>query len=384
MPPPHLDDEFVALPVGQGDAFFLRRGEFTALIDGGKSRFSFSELFGKTLGLGHVNVLVCTHNDDDHAKGIIGFLEGALACDEVWLPDLWGDRLTALLNEPAEFVEELAEDVSKQRQSTLQQIADELGKLPAEKTYQPAPDRGEFLELEQDPDHADNELWRYGPVVIASEHRRFMLFELEPLMLEAIHAAKRIREIAIAAANRGLPIRWFRHSNAYARGGKNQLRPLNSIEVARSYRKVSALDYLALSVSNTFSLVYQSPSTDDQANVIFSADSNLAFDAEINWGTRSIITAPHHGSEDNANTYARFSRETNEETRAIWVRSDGGFKSRPGPSYLKQTEKYCTVCRNASTSKQEVRFTSSNGTWMATKQSRPCNCWPVTGCAFSS
>ena len=82
MPPPNLDDEFVALPVGQGDAFFLRRAEFTALIDGGKSRYSFSELFGKTLGLGHVNVLVCTHNDDDHAKGIIGFLEGALACDE--------------------------------------------------------------------------------------------------------------------------------------------------------------------------------------------------------------------------------------------------------------------------------------------------------------
>ena len=143
MPPPNLDDEFVALPVGQGDAFFLRRAEFTALIDGGKSRYSFSELFGKTLGLGHVNVLVCTHNDDDHAKGIIGFLEGALACDEVWLPDLWGDRLTDLLNIPAEFVEELAEDVSKQRQSTLQQIADELGELPAEKTYQPAPERKE-------------------------------------------------------------------------------------------------------------------------------------------------------------------------------------------------------------------------------------------------
>jgi beta-lactamase superfamily II metal-dependent hydrolase len=63
MPPARLDDEFVALPVGKGDAFFLRRGEFTALIDGGISRGGFCELFRMTLRRNDVNVLVCTHND---------------------------------------------------------------------------------------------------------------------------------------------------------------------------------------------------------------------------------------------------------------------------------------------------------------------------------
>jgi hypothetical protein len=233
-----------------------------------------------TLRRNDVNVLVCTHNDADHANGIIGFLEGGLACDEIWLPGLWGDRLTDLLNTPAEFVNELGDDIGRQTESTLQKIADELGEVPTQEASQAAPEHGEFLELEQDPDRADNDLWPYGPV-IPSEHIMLMLFELRPLMIEAIQAAKRIREIAIAAANRGLPIRWFRYSNTAAGGGKDQLRPLNAIEVARSRRKVSALEYLALSVSNKLSLAYQSPSPDDRANVIFTADSNLAFNAKI-------------------------------------------------------------------------------------------------------
>jgi hypothetical protein len=378
MPPACLDDEFVALPVGKGDAFFLRRGEFTALIDGGIARAGFCGLFWTTLRRNSVNVLVCTHNDADHANGIIGFLESCLACDEVWLPALWGDRLTDLLNKPAVFVKELAEDIGGQRQSTLQKIADELGEVPTgdvptQEPPQAAPGHGEFLELEQDPDRADNDPWPYGSI-IHPKHLMFMLYELGPLMLEAIQAMERIREVAIAAANRGIPIRWFRYSNTSAHGGNNQLRPLNAIEVARSYRKVSALNYLALSVSNKLSLVYQSPSIDDQANVIFTADSNLDFNAQINWGVRSIITAPHHGSEANAIAYGRFSRETKDrQPAAIWVRSDGRFKSRPGRSYLSQADKYCTICRSASP-KQTVSFTSSNGSWLATKQTRQCNC----------
>jgi Metallo-beta-lactamase superfamily len=233
MPPARPNDEFVALPVGQGDAFFLRRGELTALIDGGISRGRFCELFRMTLRRNDVNVLVCTHNDADHANGIIGFLEGGLACDEIWLPGLWGDRLTDLLNTPAEFVKELGGDIGRQTESTLQQIADELGEVPTQEASQAAPEHGEFLELEQDPDRADNDLWPHGPV---NPLRAYYVYG--PLMIEAIQAAKRIRAIAIAVANRGLPIRWFRYSNTDAGGGKDQLRPLNAIEVARSRREL--------------------------------------------------------------------------------------------------------------------------------------------------
>src|SRR4051812_10695809 len=62
--------EFVAaLPVRQGDAFFYRRGTFSALIDGGRSRASLPILFRELLKRTDVDVLVCTHNDADHANG---------------------------------------------------------------------------------------------------------------------------------------------------------------------------------------------------------------------------------------------------------------------------------------------------------------------------
>ena len=37
--------KFVAIPVGQGDAFYLEREGFTVLVDGGRSRRGFSGQF---------------------------------------------------------------------------------------------------------------------------------------------------------------------------------------------------------------------------------------------------------------------------------------------------------------------------------------------------
>ena len=104
-------DSFVAIPVKQGDAFFFQRGEFSALIDGGGSSSSFPGMFQSCLNRSSVNVLVCTHNDADHSCGIIGFLESACECEEVWLPALWKDRLDDLTNRSSEFFNELAEDI---------------------------------------------------------------------------------------------------------------------------------------------------------------------------------------------------------------------------------------------------------------------------------
>ena len=65
---------FVAIPVGQGDAFYLDRGEWSVLVDGGRSKNTFGATFQTTTGATAVDVVVCTHNDADHANGILGFL----------------------------------------------------------------------------------------------------------------------------------------------------------------------------------------------------------------------------------------------------------------------------------------------------------------------
>ena len=66
---------FIALPVGQGDAFYLKHNDFSVLIDGGKSVQKLPELFKENTKTNEVGVLVCTHNDADHANGILGFLD---------------------------------------------------------------------------------------------------------------------------------------------------------------------------------------------------------------------------------------------------------------------------------------------------------------------
>jgi beta-lactamase superfamily II metal-dependent hydrolase len=77
---------FLALPVGQGDAFFLKSPDGSVLVDGGRSVEGFRELFERVTGQREVDVVLCTHNDADHANGVLGFLRSGLGCREVWLP----------------------------------------------------------------------------------------------------------------------------------------------------------------------------------------------------------------------------------------------------------------------------------------------------------
>jgi len=87
-----------------------------------------------------------------------------------------------------------------------------------------------------------------------------------------------------------------------------------------------------------------------------------------------IVTAPHHGSESNAYAYKRFWRETSGKISTIWVRSDGRFKRRPGPSYLSMPQRYCTLCRNSGYPKQHVQFIGSGGKWQPVPGTRKCTC----------
>jgi len=80
---------FIAIPVAQGDAFYLEREGFSVLTDGGRSRSDLPSRFQAVTKTDGVNVILCTHNDADHANGILGFLEGGLRCEEVWLPGRW-------------------------------------------------------------------------------------------------------------------------------------------------------------------------------------------------------------------------------------------------------------------------------------------------------
>ena len=384
-----MTHRFVALPVGQGDAFFLQRDDFTVLVDGGRSEKCFPEQFWDYINLDQIDVLVCTHNDADHARGVLGFLKrkSKLSCSEVWLPALWTNRLDDILNNPREFVWELAEEIERSDPDTSLEAMGSF--LSGEKDMDPSnkwdPDGRDgpgptelsyTLGLEEDTDFD-------GWIDVRSVHWFPELYfpKLSPrlqLFFEALIAAKNIRKIAKKCCNHGVPIRWFEYSRKSKRGGcKGLLEPLNAIEVARSrFSRLSALKFLALTTANRESLTFCSPRSDAFPGVIFAADSDLGFPQRIPWQPGMIVTAPHHGADANKAAYTRPYSENCKNSHLIWVRSDGNYKTRPCSDYLSQRQRYCTICRgvNPPKPKQSVEFTANGGIWSKATGVRSCKC----------
>ena len=382
-------DRFVALPVGQGDAFFLQHGAFSALVDGGRSVRRLPRLFSTHLKDRHVDVLVCTHNDADHANGILGFLRSELRCNEVWLPALWCERLRDLLDTPNEFVKELAAnvatfnlpegDVDSDRWS-LEKVANLLVDGYPEREIVATQDAAMPLEG-MEHDNGQESIWNWH-----LDHPLTALWCLDSpkkfgLFLEAMSAAKRIREIAVACTHRNVPIHWFQYCqdlnrSCFEDSTNDSLIPINSVRVATTPDTRSALNYISLSTANRLSLVFCSPSSKTCPGVVFTADSDLRFASNIPWRLGMIVTAPHHGSEANGRAYSHVACEIDEAGGLFWVRSDGKFKNRPGASYcaLPGVRRFCTLCRQTRYQTQAVKFRISAGCWAPCQSVRSCSC----------
>ena len=386
-----MTDRFVALPVGQGDAFFFQRGEFTALVDGGRSKARLPKLFSGHVGLANVDVLACTHNDADHANGVLGFLkEPGLHCGEVWLPALWTNRLADIVNGPEEFLRELHEDISEhprpepdpdvERPIELEAIGERVSER--KDSY---PESGRASDRHVSPVPTD--LPDIVPRLEIHGSRRFAPLLWHPawpagfkLFLQALGAAKNIRKIFTTCCHDGVPIRWFEFNRKAASGGQRGfLEPLNARQVGTgSLPRLSALEYLALTTANRESLTFCSPQSDDFPGVVFSADSDLRFPQCIPWKHGMIVTTPHHGSNSNKAAYGRPARDNFDSSNLIWVRSDGKFRKRPCPAYLAlpANAKYCTICNRANTLTQKrcVQFTAVSGKWKPGNRIATCKC----------
>jgi len=397
---------FIAIPVTKGDAFYLDQDNLSVLVDGGQSRSGFASTFETTTRADGVNVVVCTHNDADHANGILGFLEAGLRCEEIWLPARWLSVLPDVLNPFVHVFLKLAEDAAQaevpsdmeQRWSGIHPIEayadhlhERLDEVPVSKD---CPQLGKdgwpesYFRLFE-----EAEPWQMAPFVSLWPsgdgpwaNLTYCVYPtLRPravqLLWSVIEAAHRIRAIAIEAFHRGIPVRWFEFNATKPSGGLATLQPVNAQAIARVRPLVGRLlDYLALTVSNRESLVFWSSPADDRPGVLFSADSDLS---QLNLPRQllnAIATSPHHGSQDNAKAYAEVGKAAGQDASSItWVRSDCRYRSRPCHSYLSlsSSRRLCTICRlggNMWSPKQAVRLFSTGGFWVPQPPTATCSC----------
>jgi hypothetical protein len=387
-------DKFVALPVGQGDAFYLERNNWSVLVDGGKSQTALPSLFKRYANDSGVDVLVCTHNDADHANGILGFLKSDLSCKELWLPGQWLDGLHKVLAPVESVLDDLIQDIAKidglkesteSDQSPLEahaeSISEKLKNHSESHTVQLSED-GWSQAWQTDLERFDEQGIDFRFSLVYLDYLGFDWHPRHALFLSAVSAAQRIRRIAQVAYHRSIKVRWFAFDPQNPSGGNQNLLSANSREVVGSLSTKpidSTLAFLALSVANKESLVFWSPGNNDSGGALFTADSDLA-NAKLPCLSNAIVTSPHHGSEANAKAYQTIAQSACAPVGLKWIRSDGRFQKRPGASYLGTSgQRFCTICRcggSGFTSKTPVELQGSSAGWKAVPAGSPlCQCF---------
>jgi hypothetical protein len=393
-------DKLIALPVS-GESFLLRRDDKHVLVDGGyNSRELARALRTHVASLTCLDVVVCTHADRDHSGGLVSLLEHAdFSVKELWLPGAWIDVLPELILEPAAVMDGLLNELDHQQGDfTAEDIADLDGegieRIFEARAAEEKKRARRFEERRVDRNVGEGETDIDGPPV--SDFPQSLMGDA-PLDLESareferarrairyraarkkadvrvahywlglVKTAQIIREIAAKAVLRGVKVRWFDFGEfaltRIASGGeKGFLEPLNSVEL-RAVPRRATLSYLAkLSAVNEECLAFFAPPDVTRLGVVFCGDSPLGdgtgygtsfLDKRIAPDFPVVVTAPHHGSQNNAVAYDHLTSWTD---IALWVRT-GGSAKQPGKWFmdLSSGERACTHCPRSGLTKQKA------------------------------
>lgn len=368
-----VSTRLVAINVGAGDAFFLERGGFTALVDGGLAK-GFPNVFRRAAGTDSVDVLVCTHNDADHANGVLAFLNSGYKAKECWLPGTWIEPLKYLTDEADDgLLRELLVE-PENGDKPLPERVSRKGDVIKTATLEASLDRA----AEQDP-LLDGQLGNVPPgIVILGRHAVVAIGTQGGIWLDAV----RIREIALAATRRQIPIKWFDVDASPGFPPRGALSVINATEVSQIKRSsLSRRDVVRLTQVNRDSLVLYSAPDSGAPGVLFCADSGFGFSASLPADPGMIVTAPHHGSADpeNINVYSRLAKQYPEQVGTwTWVRSDKATRpggSRPCHQYLEQRRRFCTYCRGTTSTGQDISLCGGDSLqWSASPGVVECHC----------
>ncbi len=359
--------KFTALPVNVGDSFLLRTENKVVLVDGGMNKQHILTLLRKEkIPNNHIDLLICTHYDADHINGIIGILKSQkYSFKELWLPEILGSIGYTLSKKIGELFGDLRNNgfsIDKGDQDDpLVFNQYETNEISAESSS-----NNSFEKIDNEVlsnidktilNWHDELLWYLNNIYPTSQHKM-------------ISSAKSVASLISNSLSSGAYIRWFKYQgkevhNTYGFNMYCENAIQTDITVFNSRLFFLALYEISLSKINKYSLVYMHRK-DGVPDVLFTADSDLSFySKQVALKDNSIVTSPHHGSSANNVAYAKITG-----ANLTYVRSDRSQQSRPGKEYLKNKNRYCTICRNI-TQKQKIEF-NFNGIF--TTNARVCRC----------
>lgn len=209
-------------------------------------------------------------------------------------------------------------------------------------------DKGFYWELDITIHEESDKYLQYidGLVDLIDDHVHEFGFGFENHILITID---RIIGIADLAYKHKCKIKWFEPTDGctHSHIPNTNFIALNSTLKHQVYRFRNLQAFaraLYLTEVNQYSLVFEY--WDKEYPIIrFSADSDCEC-GSLPYNGSIIITAPHHGSEANADVYNAL--DPNNQDNIIWVRSDALNKTqgRPCGKFKSRKNKYCLACRN--------------------------------------
>ncbi|WP_421383369.1 MBL fold metallo-hydrolase [Bacillus salacetis] len=323
--------ELTMFLVKKGDSFLLKDKDFHLLVDGGIKE---SDAVGNVTAVtNNIDVMICTHYDSDHIRGLLGLIKHALSSKkffikEIWLPEIFG-RIS----------------VSKAKGLIIENI-----------------NRNDSIKVEDE----DGKL-----VTLTSK-------------INVDIAVRLIHEIVTLSYHlqsaRKTKIRWFSFTNNVVnKSVGNNTFGINCKELKRKivpYNNSRGL-ILHLTKINQESLVFRYNDI-GKPNVLFTADTAFTF---IQPGqivpitdSKSVVTTPHHGSsaKEHRKVYAHLNSHYHD---FIFIRSSELHRSRPCPEYNSHpvTKRFCTRC-NTSKITGTVRLIFNGSQWVPVNRGIACNC----------
>ena len=333
--------KFTALEIGSGDAFLLETGERIVLFDSGGNKKTIVNLLNKK-GIEKIDLAICSHNDIDHANGFIGLLDSNISIDEIWLPGLWTHIL--------QFVKDngIAWDINFNISKEYENFYNDKSAINS------------LYDNESIPCESFNDdLFYFSNLIDSSGFQEdwsyfyYYLYKKKTNTLNLMINLDRIIKIAGLAYQKGSKIRWFEPSTSNLRNIIDYgFMALNAQELCKVQKLKGLTEFmcaLQLTDVNRYSLVFEYQKNEIPI-VRFSADSDCTYQSTNPYLNNIIITAPHHGSDNNKGVYSVISGKD-----IIWIRSDRKSSQRPCSSFKNLNNKYCLAC-NSKNIKCEICF----------------------------